>query len=405
VTELLIFVTMGALVGVLAVGFIKLNAFALLQWRAFTKRYAPYEKKLKSPYVLVGIITIVTGIMTFPPFFKSHSGLPAFTALGDLFSADELDNPKNLQLKAPDWSFGSSSKYALILSLVLFASVKYLLTAISVLLPVSAGLYAPVLALGGAIGRIFGEVSLVIFDLLPSTIFGGTYIVPGGYAVVGAAAFAAAVTHTQSTAVVIFELTGQFQYVLPVLVSVVTAIAVAKKIYPLSIYDSISKLKSLPYLPDISNESAYDVTAKDIMRTDVRFIVRQFSYEVVVKLLQEETEENIFPVVENEETMILLGTVDRTFLKKVREEYFAQRRQIQLQLLHAPEAFKFDIPENYSIKYDITPVPVQLMENTPLTQIHLLFINMRLSHALVISNGKLVGRVKRTDLMKLVEKL
>src|SRR5689334_3714059 len=109
------------------------------------------------------------------------------------------------------------------------------------------------------------------------------------------------------------------------------------------------------------------------MRTDVRFIVRQFSYEHVLKLLQEETEENVFPVVENEgtrlaqlsftilESMILLGTVDREFLKKAREEYFAKRRQIQKQLMTSPEAFKFDIPENYTTKYEVSPVPVQLM--------------------------------------------
>ncbi len=93
-----------------------------------------------------------------------------------------------------------------------------------------------------------------MFGFFPTFLFGEIFIVPGGYAIVGAAAFAGAVTHTQSSAMVIFELTGQFQYVLPVLVAVVTAIAVAKKIYPLSIYDSISKLKNLPYLPDITNE-------------------------------------------------------------------------------------------------------------------------------------------------------
>ena len=36
-----------------------------------------------------------------------------------------------------------------------------------------------------------------------------TYIAPGGYATVGAAAFSGAVTHTISISVIVFEMTGQ----------------------------------------------------------------------------------------------------------------------------------------------------------------------------------------------------
>ena len=44
-------------------------------------------------------------------------------------------------------------------------------------------------------------------------------ISPGGYAVVGAAALAGATTHTISTSVIVFELTGQITHILPVMVS------------------------------------------------------------------------------------------------------------------------------------------------------------------------------------------
>ena len=47
-----------------------------------------------------------------------------------------------------------------------------------------------------------------------------TYVAlsPGGYAIVGAAAFAGAVTHTVSTSMIVFELTGQITHLLPVMV-------------------------------------------------------------------------------------------------------------------------------------------------------------------------------------------
>ncbi len=46
----------------------------------------------------------------------------------------------------------------------------------------------------------------------------GNLISPGGYAVVGAASLAGSVTHTISTSVIVFELTGQITHILPVMV-------------------------------------------------------------------------------------------------------------------------------------------------------------------------------------------
>ena len=46
----------------------------------------------------------------------------------------------------------------------------------------------------------------------------GSLVVPGGYAIVGAAALSGSVTHTVSTSVIVFELTGQMSHVLPCIV-------------------------------------------------------------------------------------------------------------------------------------------------------------------------------------------
>lgn len=80
-------------------------------------------------------------------------------------------------------------------------------------------------------------------------------VVPGGYATVGAAAFSGAVTHTISTSVIIFELTGQITYVIPILIAVLISNAVASLLAP-SIYDSIILIKKLPYLPDLLPSSS-----------------------------------------------------------------------------------------------------------------------------------------------------
>ncbi|XP_027700511.1 chloride channel protein ClC-Ka-like, partial [Vombatus ursinus] len=66
----------------------------------------------------------------------------------------------------------------------------------------------------------------------------------------GAAAFSGAVTHTISTALLAFELTGQFVHVLPVLMAVLAANAVCQNCQP-SFYDNGIILKKLPYLPRV----------------------------------------------------------------------------------------------------------------------------------------------------------
>lgn len=80
-------------------------------------------------------------------------------------------------------------------------------------------------------------------------------IIPGGYAVVGAAAFTGSVTHTVSVAVIVFEMTGQLTHIVPVMIAVLISNAIAALLQP-SMYDSIILIKKLPYLPDLLPSSS-----------------------------------------------------------------------------------------------------------------------------------------------------
>lgn len=68
-------------------------------------------------------------------------------------------------------------------------------------------------------GRLFGEMMAYCFP------YGirGKAILPGAYAIVGAASFSAAVTHTVSPAVIVFELTGHMAHILPCVVSFIAS--------------------------------------------------------------------------------------------------------------------------------------------------------------------------------------
>jgi chloride channel 2 len=132
-------------------------------------------------------------------------------------------------------------------SLLLFIIVKFATSAVAVSLPVPAGVFFPVFVVGAGFGRLVGETMATWF---PNGIKGAKAIIPGGYAVVGAAAMSGGVTHTISTSVIVFELTGQITHILPVMIAVLIANAIAQYLQP-SFYDSIIQIKQLPYLPDL----------------------------------------------------------------------------------------------------------------------------------------------------------
>ena len=54
-----------------------------------------------------------------------------------------------------------------------------------------------------------------------------------------------AATHTVSTALIVFELTGQINFIFPVIISVIVANLVAQKLQP-SLYDSLIRIRKLP---------------------------------------------------------------------------------------------------------------------------------------------------------------
>ena len=87
------------------------------------------------------------------------------------------------------------------------SQLQFWMSIVAITLPVPAGAFIPVFTLGAAIGRLVGEVLATWF---PDGIHPDYQIpiIPGSYAVVGAAAFAGAATHTISTTVIVSELTG-----------------------------------------------------------------------------------------------------------------------------------------------------------------------------------------------------
>eukprot|EP01135_Chromosphaera_perkinsii_P002770 Nk52_evm138s226 gene=Nk52_evmTU138s226 len=248
------------------------------------------------------LASLAIAIITFPRLIGPYMGLSQQEAVNHLFS------DKNLN-EIDHWNYPN-----IFFSLTVFIVLKFAMTIVAISLAIPSGVFVPVFALGAAFGRLVGEGMAAAY---PNGISGGEEgsIVAGGYAVVGAAALAGSVTHTISTSVIVFELTGQIQHILPVLIAVLIANAIAQS-FSTSIYDSMIIMKKFPYLPDLRRGHLYKLSAGTIMTMDVCYVSLASTIEDILHLLEQTTLKS-YPLVDSASNMILLGSVKRSLLEGI----------------------------------------------------------------------------------------
>ncbi|XP_029581745.1 chloride channel protein 2 isoform X5 [Salmo trutta] len=296
---------------------------------------------LRKRLVFPAMVTLIISTLTFPPGFgqfmagqlTQHESLVAL-----------LDNRTwSCQGVAEEFDYISHShawkhpQVNVFITLVFFIVMKFWMSAVATTMPVPCGAFMPVFLIGAAFGRLVGETMAVMF---PDGIHadGSVYpIVPGGYAVVGAAALSGAVTHTVSTAVIVFELTGQISHILPVMIAVILANAVAQSLQP-SLYDSIIRIKKLPYLPELGmgHHEKYNVRVEDIMVRDVRYITLSSSYRDVQEVLLT-GQLKALALVESTDSMILLGSIERSQLQSLLSLQLGPSRRLDHLRRHAKD--------------------------------------------------------------------
>jgi len=183
--ELIFYVALGMIIGVLAASFIDLH------FRIKDRFVALAVPPLLRPVVggaLVGVIGIF-----FPQVFGN----------GYEFMESVLH--------------GHGAWY-LLGALVLF---KALATSITLGSGLPGGLFAPSLYIGAVAGGAFGRLLQLIFPSMVGS--------PGAYALVGMGAFLSAATHAPMTAIfLLFEITASYQVIIPIMVSCVIGTAICR---------------------------------------------------------------------------------------------------------------------------------------------------------------------------------
>uniref|UniRef100_A0A3P9IP86 Chloride channel 2c n=1 Tax=Oryzias latipes TaxID=8090 RepID=A0A3P9IP86_ORYLA len=279
------------------------------------------------------LVTVIISTLTFPPGFGQ-------------FMAGQLTQKESLVtlLDNRTWAkqgiaeefdyIGHSQAWIhpqvnVFVTLVLFVVMKFWMSALATTMPVPCGAFLPTFVIGAAFGRLVGESMAAWFPDGINT--NGTIypIVPGSYAVVGAAALAGAVSHTVSTAVIVIELTGQISHILPVMIAVILANAVAQSLQP-SLYDSIIRIKKLPYLPELGwgHHEYYNIRVEDIMVRDVRYIALNCTYRDLHNVLLSGNLKTL-ALVETAESMILLGSIEHAQLQSLLSQQLGRSRRLE----------------------------------------------------------------------------
>uniref|UniRef100_A0AAY5KYL4 Chloride channel 2c n=1 Tax=Esox lucius TaxID=8010 RepID=A0AAY5KYL4_ESOLU len=329
--ELLAFAVLGIASGILGALFVYLNRliFEFIRNQNFIKNFF-MKRRLLYPV----LVTILISTLTFPPGFGQFMGsqLTQKESLLSFFDNRTWSKPGTAEdYDYPDFSYAwKHPQVNVFVTLGLFVFMKFWMSALAITMPVPCGSFIPTFVIGAAFGRLAGECMAAWF---PDGIYsdGTVYpIVPGAYAVAGAAALSGAVSHTVSTAVIIFELTGQISYLLPVMIAVILANVVAQSFQP-SLYDSMIKIKKLPYLPELGwgHNEKYNIRVKDFMTRDVTYITLNCCYRDLQDVLQAGDHLKTLALLKSSQSRILLGSIERVELQAVVSQQLGRPRRLE----------------------------------------------------------------------------
>lgn len=200
--------------------------------------------------------------------------------------------------------------------LLAFLVLKLLATSITLGSGGSGGVFAPSLFIGAMLGTAVGSVF--------GTLFPGITAQPGAYGVVGmAAVFSGAARAPFSAILIIFEMTGNYDIILPLMTSVVISTLLSRAMRRENIYT----LKLLRRGVDLEQEELGDVlrttTVKEAMTKDYPSLPDTTTVNQLIKAFQK-TGHHGFPVLDEKGNLI--GVITETDIARHLETISAENK-------------------------------------------------------------------------------
>jgi CIC family chloride channel protein len=198
----------------------------------------------------------------------------------------------------------------------------------------SGGIFAPSLFLGAVMGGAFG---FGLESFFPASI----PVKSGAYALVGMGAVVAGTTHAPITAIlIIFELTGDYQIMLPLMISCVISTLIASRLKRDSIYTEKLSRRGVNLHLGLEAKIMESTLVRDLMQTDVAVIAITASFQDVLSRMLDEHIQELFVT---DETGALKGIITLNEVKTVINEADLEQVIIAADLMET--AYKFVTPD------------------------------------------------------------
>uniref|UniRef100_A0A671N609 Chloride channel protein n=1 Tax=Sinocyclocheilus anshuiensis TaxID=1608454 RepID=A0A671N609_9TELE len=414
--ELIPFVLLGIFGGIWGAFFIRAN----IAWcrRRKTTRLGHY------PVLEVLVVTAVTALLAFP---NSYTCMSTSELISELFNdcglldSSQLCNYANVSVTKsssdalPDRPAGQDV-YTAMWQLSLALVFKMLITVVTFGMKVPSGLFIPSMAVGAIAGRLLGvgmeqlayyHHDWVIFRGWCSP--GADCITPGLYAMVGATACLGGVTRmTVSLVVIMFELTGGLEYIVPLMAATMTSKWVADALGREGIYEAHIRLNGYPFL-EPKEEFSHKTLAMDVMRPrrsdpPLSVIMQDGMSVEEVESLIAETSYSGFPVVVSHESQRLVGFVQRRDLvisienARQHQEGVVSASRIFFTEYTPPQPPNSPPPLKLRGIMDLSPFTVT--DHTAMDIVVDIFRKLGLRQCLVTHNGRLLGIITKKDILK-----
>ncbi|CAN6674917.1 anion/proton exchange transporter Gef1p [Trichomonascus vanleenenianus] len=393
--ELIPFAMIGAIGGVYGAAMIKLNA-KIVKWRKSVSWIA------ENPIFEVGAVTLITVIISFPSIYMS---MQSSVLLSYLFKECTADNPTDI-CDVSHW-------FMTLVSLLVSSSIGFFLTSYSFGMKIPAGILMPSMLAGALGGRAVGLIMQAYHSRFPDAFIfakctpGGACITPGMYALVGAAAALTGVTRlTVSTVVIMFELTGALNYVIPIMVATMISKWVGDSFGKTGIYESWVKIRNYPLLNSLNDLPVPNVPIEPLMTKEIDCVEDGSTIAVLKDLIHQHNRPG-YPVIKSHSDPILYGYITRAKLIDALRELQGEDDAIIL-----ASAFSHGLSNNGQNEpeidgtIDLTP----WMELTPVTAPanstfhHCLYMvqHLGLRYLLLTTKGRLRGLVTKKDFWRLM---
>uniref|UniRef100_A0A671V4V3 Chloride channel protein n=1 Tax=Sparus aurata TaxID=8175 RepID=A0A671V4V3_SPAAU len=402
--------------------FILLGIFGGLWGALFIRANIAWCKIRKStrlghyPVIEVLVVAALTALVAYPNSYTRMSGAELISELFNdcsLLDSSQLCGYKQVHLA--DRPAGEGL-YTALWQLALALVFKMMITVITFGMKVPSGLFIPSMAVGAIAGRLLGVgMEQLAYYNHDSFIFkgwcspGADCITPGLYAMVGAAACLGGVTRmTVSLVVIMFELTGGLEYIVPLMAATMTSKWVADAFGREGIYEAHIRLNGYPFL-EPKEEFDHSSLAVDVMRprrSDPALAVLTQDGMTVgeVEALVESTHYSGFPVVVSPESQRLVGFVLRRDLlisidnaRKRQEGVVSASTVVFTEHALAQAA---DAPPPLRLRGIMDLSPFTVTDHTPMDITVDIFRKLGLRQCLVTHNGRLLGIITKKDILK-----